>query len=442
MQENVKAGSAPRPMARGRAWCTPVLLAMAALPCFGQSLTKYPNPEIAMPPPGETAASDFFGLNVALAGSFAAVGAHNDVGPTTLVQGTVHVLALQAGQWLPEATLTGSDTRAVDEFGFPLVLSGNSLLVGARFADVSTNDDRGAAYVFVRTGNSWAQQAKLLASDGAANDLFGVSLAIDGNVAAVGAMNANIAANADQGAVYLFTRSGSTWTPGPKLVAPDGAATDLFGTSAALSGATLVVGARQDDVGAAVDQGSVYVFVNSIGTWTFHQRLSASDGVAGDLFGSSVALSGDVLVVGARLADVGGAVDRGAAYVYRRSGGTYVFEARLGAASSLAGDRFGHSVSIDGDQISVSAVGADIGGRVDQGAAYRFRHGPGGWTEGAVLVASDGDAGDSFGSGVATSGDWVMIGSAADDAPGLVNAGSVYFGLSTGHRDGFEASGN
>ncbi len=196
--------------------------------------------------------------------------------------------------------LIASDGVQTDRFGISVAISGDTAVIGAFFDDVGAGVFQGSVYVFTRNGATWTQQQHLVASDGAAGDQFGVRVALDGDTAVVGAY---IAGN--QGSAYVFTRSGTTWTQQQKLVASDGAAGDRFGRSVALDGDTAVVGANRDAVGATGDQGSAYVFTRSGTTWTEQQHLVASDGAAGDQFGVGVALDGNTAVVGAREDDVG-----------------------------------------------------------------------------------------------------------------------------------------
>ena len=137
-------------------------------------------------------------------------------------------------------------------------------MIGARYDDVGANADQGSAYIFVRSGTSWTQQAKLVASDGATNDQFGcsVSISADGAYAVIGARYDDVGANSDQGSAYIFVRSDTSWTQQAKLVASDGVAGDFFGCSVAISadGAYAVIGAYYDDVGANTNQGSAYIF--------------------------------------------------------------------------------------------------------------------------------------------------------------------------------------
>ncbi len=221
-----------------------------------------------------------------------------------------------AGALVEQAKLTAKDGAVFDSFGVSVALSGETAIVGADLDHVGANAEQGSAYVFTRSGGVWTEEAKLTAGDGAAGDEFGFSVAISGETAIVGAYGDDAGANGDQGSAYVFIRSGGVWTQQAKLTASDGAAGDEFGRSVAISGETAIVGAGLDDVGANGNQGSAYVFILSGGVWAEQAKQTASDGAAFDLFGVSVALSGDTAIVGAYLDDVGANGDQGSAYVY------------------------------------------------------------------------------------------------------------------------------
>ena len=193
-----------------------------------------------------------------------------------------------------ETKLTASDGAAADIFGFSVAISGDTAVVGAALDDVpgAANDDTasGSAYVFVRSAGAWSEQQKLTASDAAAGDLFGRSVAISGESVVVGAFNDDDTAS-DSGSAYVFQRSGTTWSQEAKLTASDAALSDFFGFSVAISGDTAVVGAHLDD-DAGGDSGSAYVFQRSAGVWSEQQKLTASDAALADEFGFSVAISG------------------------------------------------------------------------------------------------------------------------------------------------------
>ena len=372
------------------------------------------------------AANDYFGYSVALAGDTALVGAPSKDG-LYASQGAAYVFVRSGTTWSPQRKLTASDGAANDEFGTSVALSGDTALVGADRADVSGNADQGAAYVFVRSGTSWNQQAKLTASDGAANDYFGWSVALSGDTALVGAYWADVGGNADQGAAYVFGRSGTSWNQQAKLTAPDGAADDYFGGSVALSGDTALVGAYLADVSGNVDQGAAYVFVPdpNTGAWNQQQKLTTTDGAAGDLFGLSVALAGDTALVGAPYKN-----DtfqwQGVAYVFVRSGASWNPKARLTASDGAAYDEFGVSVALAGDAALVGAPFADVGGNANQGAAYVFGRSGANWSEQAKLTAPDGASGDLFGWSVALSGDTALVGAIRADVGGNTDQGAAY----------------
>src|SRR5690606_10211951 len=149
---------------------------------------------------------------------------------------------------------------------------------------------------------------------------FGHSVALDGNTVLVGAQYADVGGNSSQGAAYVFTWNGANWIPQAKLTAGDGADGDRFGSALALDGETALVGAHEADVGGVFFHGAAYVVTRSGATWTEQEKLTAADGAAGDQFGSSVALDGETALVGAYSAEVDGNNSQGAAYVFTRSG--------------------------------------------------------------------------------------------------------------------------
>jgi hypothetical protein len=253
-----------------------------------------------------------------------------------------------------------------------VALDGETALVGADQANVGGNSNQGAAYVFTRSGTSWSQQWKLAATDGAAGDWFGRSVALDGQTALVGAHLATIGGNTWQGAAYVFTRSGANWSQQQKLVAADGARSDFLGYSVSLDGDTALVGAFRADVDDNSSQGAAYVFTRSGASWSQQQKLVATDGAADDEFGISVALDGQTALVGANLANVGGNSSQGAAYVFRRSGVNWNQEQKLIATDGAAGDELGYAVALDGETALVGAYGANVGGNNNQGKVYFF----------------------------------------------------------------------
>ncbi|HRI02620.1 MAG TPA: carboxypeptidase regulatory-like domain-containing protein [Pyrinomonadaceae bacterium] len=367
--------------------------------------------------------SDFFAASVAISGDTAVVGAPGDDIGTNTDQGSAYVFVRSGTTWSQQATLTASDGAANDDFGYSVAISGDTVIIGAPWADIDTNTEQGSAYVFVRSGTSWTQQAKLTASDGAALDGLGYSVAISGDTAVVGASGDDIGPNTAQGSAYVFVRSGTTWSQQAILTASDGAAYNQLGRSVAFSGDTVIIGAPFADIGVNGRQGSAYVFVRSGTSWTQQAKLTASDGAIDDYFGLSVAISGDTAVVGAPAANT----DRGSAYVYVRSGTNWIQQAKLTALDGAAGDYFGYSVAISGDTAVVGVPDDDIGSNIDQGSAYVFVRSGTTWSQLATLTASDGAAFDLFGQRVAVSGDTVVVGAFRDDVGTNTDQGSAYF---------------
>jgi hypothetical protein len=355
------------------------------------------------------AANDQFGFAVAISGDSSIVGARGD----DAFRGSAYVFV---GAGL-EQKLTASDGSAGDEFGRAVAISGDTAIVGAAFDDVGANVDQGSAYVFVRIGGVWTQQQMLTANDGAAGDDFGSSVAISGDTAVVGAPSDD----AGQGSAYVFVRSGSTWTQQQQLTVIDGVALDFFGGSVAIEGDTAIVGAP----GEVLDRGSAYAFVRTFSVWTLQQKLTASDGAAGDFFGGSVAIAGETALIGARGDDIGANAFQGSAYVFVRSV-LWTQQAKLTANDGAAVDQFGLSVAISGDIAIVGSPNADVDANDDRGAAYVFIRSGGIWTQQAKQMASDAEAGDRFGGSVAIHGDTAVVGAAGDDIRTSVDQGSAY----------------
>ena len=301
-----------------------------------------------------------------------------------------------------EAKLTASDGAAGAEFGFAVALSGDYALVGAPAVDAA----RGAAYVFARSGTTWTQQARLASPAADPDDLFGWSVTLSGDRAFVGAPGDRDAAPG-AGAVYEFTRSGTTWTMGANLLAADAADDDAFGYTVALDGDLVVVGAYRDD-DDGTDSGSAYVFDRSGGSWAQTAKLTADDADAGDQFGGAVALSGDRALVGAHLFD-GGSKDSGAAYVFVRGATGWTQEARLRAGDRSTRDNFGRAVALSGDRALVGAPNKNTPSS-DSGAAYVFARSETGWTQETRLSFTPSIPDDNFGFAVALSADRALVG--------------------------------
>jgi hypothetical protein len=363
-------------------------------------------------------------------GSLAVAGAYTDDTTRGAESGSALVYARSAsGAWSEQQRLIPSDGAAGDAFGYSVWIDGDTAIVGAFRDDTVKGPDSGSAYVFVRNGTTWTQQAQLRANDGVNADGFGVSVALDGDLALVGAYREDNAGGTDAGSAYVFVRGpDGTWIQVQKLVASDGAAADGFGRSVAVSGETLVVGASMDDTPVGADTGSVYVFGRSGGTaWQQRQKLTTADIAAGDEFGLSVAIDGNTLVAGAIADDNAGGVDAGAAYAFAFRGGAWTDGRKLLPPLGSPGGRFGVSVDVDG---LVAIVGADMTDApswgTDAGSAFVFRRSGTSWQTGLTLGATDLAPGDAFGRSVAVDEGTALIGARSDDTAAGPDSGSVY----------------
>ena len=304
------------------------------------------------------------------------------------------------------------------------------MVIGAPSND-ENGIDSGSAYVFEHdSAGVWNQVTKLVAGDAAAFDRFGDSVAISRDWVVIGARRDNDN-GIDSGSAYVFERdAGGTWTGVQKLVAGDGAVGDDFGISVAITGDRAVIGANFDDV-TGVNSGSAYVFErNAAGTWIGVQKLISGDAVAGDQFGWSVAISGNRALIGAPYDNNNDFFDDdfGSAYVFERNvGGTWNQVAKLLASDGSGFVQFGWSVGISGDGAVIGARRGDGTSNLS-GLAYVFERNAGGaWAEVQKLLASDFTVGASFGASVAISGERAVIGAPNKGDQGLFSGAAYIF---------------
>jgi len=363
---------------------------------------------------------------LSISGDTVAVGAagNDDDG---LDSGSAYVFVRTGTTWAQQAKLTAGDAAAGDQFGRSVAVSGDTVIVGATHDD-DDGLNSGSAYVFVRTGTTWAQQAKLPAVSRSAGDRFGIHVAVEGDTAVVGATGDDHHAGAiNAGSAYVFVRSGMIWTQQAKLVAPDAASFSGFGFTVAIDGDTIAIDADGTDHSGLANAGAVYVFVRSGSLWSFEAKLTASDAAEDDFFGFPVSISGDTIAMGSccdRPVGPGGSPAPGSAYVFVRSGTTWSEQAKLVASDETNQGHMGDGVAVSGDTV---IVGADIkdGTFLSQGAVYVFTRSGSTWTEVSKLTAGDAAQDDRFGYPVVFSGDFFAIGALGDDDGGA-EAGAVY----------------
>lgn len=366
------------------------------------------------------AQGDQFGVSVAIDGDTALIGASYE----NSGQGAAYVFVNSGGAWSQAQKLTASDGAPNDWFGQSVALDGDTALIGG---SQYLNFGNGVAYVFVRSGGTWSESQKLTASDGVGRDQFGISVALEGSTALIGAYGAAFY----QGAAYVFTEADGSWAEAQKLVASDASMNADFGVSVALDGTTALLGAYGD----TSYQGAAYVFTYDGSSWTQAQKLTADDGAANDHLGISVALDGDTALVGAEGATVGDNSHQGAAYVFTATDGVWSQAQKLTSSDGAGWDYFGRSVAVEGSNAMIGAYGPNA----QQGAAYSFTDASGGWTESHELIASDGAQGDAFGIWVALSGGNVLVGA---DGAGSYQGAAYFYALpadDTIFADGFDS---
>jgi hypothetical protein len=450
-----------------------------------------------------TGAGDLFGDSVAISGDTLVVGAAFEASSAKQINGdqtdnsaanagAAYVFVREEDGWKQQAYLKASNSEAGDLFGISVAISGDTVVIGASAEDSNATgvngkqgdnsaQDAGAAYVFVRNGATWSQQAYLKASNSEASDSFGLVVTISDDTVVVAAPFEDSSATGvdgdqtdnsagESGAAYVFTRSGTTWSQQAYLKASNTEAGDAFGNAVAMSGDTLAVGAPTEDSNAtggdgdqtnnsAINSGAAYVFTRNGVTWSQQVYLKASNTEADDFFGLSVAISGDTMAAGAALEDsnangVGGdqtdntAIDSGAAYVFIRDDTTWSQQAYVKASNSAAGDRFGFSAAVLTDTL---AIGADLedsnatglngdqsdNSAVDSGAVYLFVRSDSTWSPQTYLKASNTEGDDRFGFSLALSDTTLVIGAIFEDSNAtgvngdqaqnsLVNSGAAY----------------
>jgi hypothetical protein len=324
------------------------------------------------------------------------------------------VVSRAAIAYLETTKLFPPDANAGDSFGSSVAIDGNIAVVGA-YQNDSNGSDCGAAYVYVLSGSQWIQKQKLVPSDGAANDQFGKSVAVAGNTIVVGSY-----LDDNKGSAYVFTCSGGIWSRQQKLVAPDAAAKDKFGCSVAIDNNTIVIGAYGDDSG----KGSAYVFTRTGTNWGFQGKLTASDAQSGAYFGNSVAIDHNTIIAGAPNWNT----PIGSAYFYQRQNTTWSEQ------SILRGDagHFGYSVALDGNWAVIGAYEGDTNVVSGAGTAYVFAKTGAVWVEQQKLFDANSPAySEDFGWAVAIKNDTILVGCPYDFVNGNMT-GSVFEFVRTG----------
>jgi len=346
-----------------------------------------------------------FGFSISIDNDTALVGAvfgnHN---MSSRHQGAVYVLIREGYTWMIQAKLFDPDGAPGDMFGCDVSLDGDTALIGAYDAD----DRRGTAYVFTRSNTTWSLQGQLFVPEREPWDHYGISVELKGDTAFIGAPGDN----EWNGSVYVFTWCGSFWALQQQLTAPDSDTYTYFGSSLSLDGDTILISAEE----------SVYVFTHTGSIWMWQAKISSPDSNPLTHFGSSVSLDNDTALIGAYQYGLPEEISNGSAYVYIRIGDNWYEQANLTASDGAPEDTFGCRVFLDGNTAFIGALHVDY---QKPGSVYVFTRVGTHWTQQAKLVASDGNNGDAFGSGICVKGDVALIGGFGNNEMGY-GSGAVY----------------
>ena len=305
--------------------------------------------------------SENFGQSVSIDGNWAVVGAPGANG------GSVSIYQYNGSTWVFAQKITDPGTVAGDRFGSAVSISGNYIIIGAENDQVGTNTDQGSACIFKYnvSGNNWIFMQKITDATGSANASFGYSVSIDGTYAIVGAWFENVGANSDQGTASIYRFNGTNWVLMNKLIDVTGESGDHFGSSVSISGNYAVTGASSDNV-LFTNQGSASVYYYNGSNWVFMQKLSDANGSASDIFGASVSISGNYIIIGALQDDIGTNTNQGSSTIYVRVGNYWQKLQFFNDPAGAANDDFGRSVAIDATtkRFVVGAYFALPGGKV------------------------------------------------------------------------------
>lgn len=305
-------------------------------------------------------AGDWFGISVSIFENFIFVGADADDNENGLNAGSVYVYKRNDSTWVPQGKLLASDGSANDYFGRYVSINEDYSIIGAYYDD----DIAGSAYVFKRLGDEWIEEDKLIASDRSPGDYFGISTSIQGNYAIIGAYRDDNSNGVDAGSVYVFKRTGGSWYEETKLLASDGAPGDRFGISTSIDSSYLVIGSYYDDG----NKGSAYVFNKTSSGWVEENKLVETNGETNNFFGRSVSIKKNFILVGA-WGDTGFS---GSAYIFKQINSNWFEDAQLKASDAAGNDRFGYQVSLYDRYAVIGAYTDDNENGIDAGAAYIF----------------------------------------------------------------------
>lgn len=391
---------------------------------LGTGLTyggKIPDQEIQKIIADDGSAGDYFSISIDASDQTLVIGVNEN-------KEAAYIYNKMGDSWVFQQKLTGSDTVSGDRFGRAVAISGDMMAISAPLDD-DGGTDTGSVYIFKNVAGTWTQVQRLVTSDRGNNDQVGHNLVMQGHTLLVG-VSRDDDINSNAGAIYVFNRTGDVWSQAQKLTPADLGANDNMGTKISLSGNILVAGVAPHNGSA----GAAYVYTKSAGTWSLTTKLLPQDPAAGSLFGSSVGIYGQTILIGSSSSSAGG-TNRGAAYIFENEGGTWQEAQKLVASDAADSDRFGYTVELGENIALISAVAASPSA-AQEGKVYIFSIVGGEWTERKILTVSDPAASGFMGRSLLLRNGQALIGSYNFDTPRGVDAGALYvFAPSTAEED-------
>ena len=358
----------------------------------------------------DTQEGDQFGASVSIDGTYMVIGAPENDGRSGKDTGAAYIFRNNGTQWIQEAKIQGHDTQEGDQFGASVSIDGTYMVIGAPENDGRSGKDTGAAYIFRNNGTQWIQEAKIQGHDTQEGDQFGASVSIDGTYMVIGAPENDGRSGKDTGAAYIFRNNGTQWIQEAKIQGHDTQEGDQFGASVSIDGTYMVIGAPENDGRSGKDTGAAYIFRNNGTQWIQEAKIQGHDTQEGDQFGASVSIDGTYVVIGAPWEDIPGGIktndtggmNAGAAYIFRNNGTQWIQEAKIQANDKDSWDLFGKSIKIKEDRIIVGARYEDTR-NTNAGAAYIFRNNGTQWIQEAKIHNDKKAAYNEFGAGVSIS---------------------------------------
>ena len=386
---------------------------LSILVCTAASASTLASTQVDKLLAGDGQAGAQFGHVVAISGDIAIVGDRSGSITGLNGPGAAYVYVRDGADWVAQQKLLADDGENGNNFGVSVAVSGDTAAV--------VGD--GAVYIFTRTGTVWTQQDKIAAGTARAS-----SVALDGDTVLFGASTDDDAGGVSTGAAYVYVRLGNVWMQQQKLLADDGVEGDRFGDKVALHVDTALIGAAgccNPGFGFG-DSGTAYVFVRANALWSQQQKLHPPDLEADDFYGSALAVQGDTALIGAPNDRIGG-IAFGSVYQFERNGGVWVEQQKLLAEDGADNDLFGSAVGLD-ERLAVIGAQGDDSGVPNSGSAYLLQRAASGWEQ-HEFFADDAASSDVFGGAAAISGGTIVVGARDDDDSGDASGSAYIFGL-------------